>query len=126
MALKNSTAGSKWGDMAAPVMTAEVRRELKIIRLRQYANPKRFYKALDNKGKAPKFFHLGNVEDSAYQGRSSRVTRRNRKGDFIEELKHDTTFRSYAKRTYNAIQEEHMEGRGRRGGKNKKSKNKRF
>eukprot|EP00947_MAST-08B_sp_MAST-8B-sp1_P004818 g4818.t1 len=119
-ALRTSTAGARWNNMAAPTMTPELRRELKILRLRQYANPKRFYKALDHGGKAPRYFQLGTVLDSEYQGRNSRVTKRDKKSSLIEELKGDQDFRKYAKRTYATIQEERSAGK--RGGSSRKKK----
>lgn len=43
--------------MPAPAMTPELERDLKLLRMRNYVDPKRFYKAADSKT-APKFFHV--------------------------------------------------------------------
>lgn len=49
---KPDTAGAGWGNMRAPEMTAEVKRELLMVRMRGALDPKRFYRTSDMK-KAP-------------------------------------------------------------------------
>jgi len=49
------TAGSKWFDLPAPKVTDELKRDLRLLRLRGAYDPKRFYKSFDN-SKFPKYF----------------------------------------------------------------------
>jgi hypothetical protein len=49
------TAGAKWFDLPAPKMTDELKRDLRLLRLRGAYDPKRFYKSFDNT-KFPKHF----------------------------------------------------------------------
>jgi hypothetical protein len=49
------TAGAKWFDLPAPKITDELKRDLRVLRLRGAYDPKRFYKSFDN-AKFPKYF----------------------------------------------------------------------
>jgi hypothetical protein len=49
------TAGSKWFDLSAPKITEELKRDLRVLRLRGAYDTKRFYKSFDNT-KFPKYF----------------------------------------------------------------------
>jgi hypothetical protein len=49
------TAGSKWFDLPAPKITEDLKRDLRLLRLRGAYDPKRFYKSFDN-SKFPKYF----------------------------------------------------------------------
>jgi hypothetical protein len=65
------TAGSKWFDLPAPKITEELKRDLRVLRLRGAYDTKRFYKSFDNT-KFPKYFAVGCKGSSrAWQARSS-------------------------------------------------------
>ena len=49
-----------WHDMPTPVMTDELKRDLRLLRLRGAMDPKRFYKKAE-KGRFPAKFALGTV-----------------------------------------------------------------
>ena len=53
-----------WFDLPAQQITPEVKRDLRLIRLRGAMDPKRFYKSLDQT-KFPKYFQLGTVVEGA-------------------------------------------------------------
>ena len=46
---KNKPTNDKWWELPEQEITPEVRRELEIIKMRNFLNPKRFYKANDSK-----------------------------------------------------------------------------
>ena len=50
------TAGSAWGNMAAPELTTELKRELLVVKMRGALDPKRFYRSSDHKKGLPKYF----------------------------------------------------------------------
>jgi len=54
---KPKTAGGKWFNMAATEMTPEVKRDLQILNMRNFIDPKRHYKKSSSKD-LPKFFQV--------------------------------------------------------------------
>jgi hypothetical protein len=52
------TAGAKWYGLPAPEVTEDVKRDLRLLRLRGAYDPKRFYKSFDET-KFPKYFQVG-------------------------------------------------------------------
>jgi hypothetical protein len=51
----SDTAGAKWFNLPAPKITDDLKRDLRLLRLRGAYDPKRFYKSFDNT-KFPKYF----------------------------------------------------------------------
>ena len=51
---------SKWFNLPATQITDEVKRDLRLLRLRGVMDPKRFYKSADHT-KFPKYFQFGTV-----------------------------------------------------------------
>ncbi|CAM9206603.1 unnamed protein product [Ascophyllum nodosum] len=99
---KDETAGKGWFHMEQAEMTPELKRDLDVIRMRNFVDPKRFYKSSD---KASKFMQVGTVKESAAEFFSSRLTKKERKKTLVDELLvADETFRAYAKNQYKSIQ----------------------
>jgi hypothetical protein len=66
-----NTAGPAWFNLPATEITEDVKRDLRLLRLRPALDPKAFYKKLDTT-KFPKYFQVGTVVESAadfYSGR---------------------------------------------------------
>ncbi|KAH8969289.1 hypothetical protein BDL97_02G025700 [Sphagnum fallax] len=116
------TAGSKWFDMPAPTVTPEIKKELQLLQLRGVMDPKRHYKASDMKG-IPKYFQIGTVVEGGADFYSGRLTKKERKGTFADELLADTSLKAYRKRKYKEIQEEKQAG-GKKFWKQKKNRQK--
>ncbi|KAJ3085959.1 hypothetical protein HK102_013647 [Quaeritorhiza haematococci] len=104
------TAGPKWFDMAAPEVTAEVKRDLLILKSRGVLDPKRHYKRENDKGALPKFFQIGTITEGPTEFYSSRVARKDRKQTLIDELMADAERKSYYKRKFLEIQETKQSG----------------
>jgi hypothetical protein len=112
-AQRQETAGKGWFGMARPEMTEELKQELKVLQLRGYVDPKRFYKK--SQSKTPEYFEIGHVETGAADFYSeSRTTKKQKKLGFVDELLQDQEYRKYAKRKYREIQEKHSGNGGRR------------
>lgn len=60
--LKPDTAGKKWYDLPAVKITDEVKRDLRLLRLRGAYDPKRFYRSFDET-KFPKHFAVSGCSD---------------------------------------------------------------
>lgn len=116
------TAGSKWFDMPAASMTPELKREMQLLKLRGVLDPKRHYKANDSKG-IPKFFQVGTVVEGAADFYSGRLTKKERKLTFADELLTDSSLQTYRKRKYLQIQEQKEAG-GKKFWKKKKNRQK--
>ena len=58
------TAGKDWFDLPAQTLTEDVKRDLRLLRLRGAFDPKRHYKSFDHK-KFPRHFQIGTVVESA-------------------------------------------------------------
>lgn len=50
------SAGAGWFNLKAPKLTEELKQDLKALALRNFVDPKRFYKKDKSLGKIPKFF----------------------------------------------------------------------
>jgi hypothetical protein len=61
------TAGAKWFDLPAPKITEDLKRDLRLLRLRGAYDPKRFYKSFDNT-KFPKYFAVSGAGSRCAHG----------------------------------------------------------
>ncbi|XP_011161930.1 deoxynucleotidyltransferase terminal-interacting protein 2 [Solenopsis invicta] len=97
--------GTGWFNMRAPEITQEIRHDLEVLKMRSVLNPKHFYKKNDMKA-LPKHFHVGKVIDSPIDFYSSRLKKKERKKNIVDELIADAEFTKYNKRKYKEIIEE--------------------
>jgi hypothetical protein len=97
------TAGSAWGNMRAPKLTQELKRELLIVKMRGALDPKRFYRSSDTGKKLPKYFQIGTVVAGAEDGRN-RLTKRERKTSMLGELGADEAVRKRARSQFLKVQ----------------------
>ncbi|CAM9370348.1 unnamed protein product [Phaeothamnion confervicola] len=105
---KDATAGRGWFNMRQADMTSELRRDAEAIRMRNFVDPKRFYKAND----APsKFMQLGTVKEGAAEWKSGRLTRRERRQTIVDELIADAGVSSYTKGAFLRIQDQKQRGK---------------
>ncbi|XP_011506456.1 PREDICTED: deoxynucleotidyltransferase terminal-interacting protein 2 [Ceratosolen solmsi marchali] len=102
---RSRTKGKDWFNLPATEMTAEVRHDLEIIRMRSVLDPKHFYKKNDMKV-LPKYFHIGKVVDTPLDYYSGRLTKKERKRTIVDELMADAQFAKYNKRKYKEIIDE--------------------
>lgn len=108
---KAKTKGNGWYNMEAPEMTEEKKNDLMVLHMRKAVDPKRFYKNNDTVS-LPKFFQLGTVVESSADFYHSRVPKKQRKSNMVEELLADAEFRKYNKRKYVEIQEQKRKAQG--------------
>ena len=55
---REKTTGAQWFDMPAPQLTAELKNDLKLLRLRNALDPSRHYKSTGSKN-MPRYFQVG-------------------------------------------------------------------
>uniref|UniRef100_A0A8C4R8C0 Fcf2 pre-rRNA processing C-terminal domain-containing protein n=1 Tax=Eptatretus burgeri TaxID=7764 RepID=A0A8C4R8C0_EPTBU len=94
-----------WFELPMTEVSPEMRQNLLALRLRDYADPKRFYKPPDRAG-FPKHFQMGTVLNSPVEFYSSRISRKMRQRNFLEEMMADAEQRSFRKRKMASIMAE--------------------
>jgi hypothetical protein len=102
-AADKTSLGKNWFGMQRQELTEETRRDLLVLRNRQYADPKRHYKgkhdAIQGTKNLPKFFHMGTVVGSPQDRASQRIPNKQRKSSFVDALLEDSAFQRYAKKS---------------------------
>lgn len=112
------SAGRKWFDMESEELTPEMRRDFALLRMRNYLDPKKFYKTSDHTKKLPKHFQMGVVIEGAHEFKSARLTKKERQQTFTDEIMADASIQTYTKRVFGQIQA----SRSGQGKKKKKAK----
>jgi len=105
-AAKPDTAGKGWFDLPAQKIDDDMKRELRLLRLRGAYDSKRFYKSFDNT-KFPKHFAMGTVVEGAadyYGGRLEAKQRR--KATLTDQLLADSDVYHSRKKRYAKLQAE--------------------
>lgn len=97
------TLGKGWFNIEPATMTDDLKRDIKIIQMRNYLDSKRFYKNPDRTGKV---LHVGTVVGGFADSKSSRLTRKERKQSILDEVLADKKITKYSKEKYLAIQQE--------------------
>jgi len=120
-ALKKKTLGRGWFDMEPAVLDDNLKRDMKMIQMRNYIDPKRFYK---NPDKSKAVLHVGTVIEGVGEYKSSRLTNKERKTTILGEILADKQVKQYTKRKYLELQaaKPKRRGGGKKGGGKKKGK----
>jgi hypothetical protein len=121
------TAGKGWYNLPATPLTAAIKHDLRIISMRNYLDPKRFYKKDGGRKQFPKYFQIGTMigsESTDPYATSSGGGGGGDGGHFVRDVLDDYKTSSYLKRTFSKTQDK----KGRRffgqtnGGKDRHSK----
>jgi hypothetical protein len=115
----DNTAGKGWFGMEPTPMTDELKTDLAVIRNRNYLDPKKFYKSAD---KHHKIVQLGTVIEGATEFYSSRLTKKQRRNNFTEEIMADPASADYAKKKFKKMAQEKTSQAQKRSHKPKKGK----
>ncbi|CAG8228550.1 unnamed protein product [Penicillium nalgiovense] len=79
------TAGPEWFNLPKTEMTTELKRDLQLIRMRSVLDPKRHYKKENGKAKPPEYSQVGTIIEGPTEFFSNRITKKDRKKNFVEE-----------------------------------------
>lgn len=88
-----------------PKMTPEIQRDLEVIKMRSFADPKRFYKKSDSRREIPKEFQLGTIIEGNNEFKSARLSKKDRKQTIADELFSNKTVRRYTGRVFEETQQ---------------------
>jgi len=109
---RKKTLGKGWFDMEPAVLDEQLKRDIKMVQLRNYMDPKRFYK---NPDKSKSVLHVGTVIEGAGEYKSSRLTKKERQTTILGEILADKSIKQYTKRKYVEIQDSKPQGRKGKG-----------
>ncbi|KAI9677579.1 MAG: hypothetical protein M1817_006533 [Caeruleum heppii] len=110
---KQATAGLKWFNLPKTNLTPELKRDLQLLQMRSVLDPKRHYKKSGSSKKsfAPEFSQVGTIIEGPTEYFSGRITKKERKQTFVEEvLSKDDTMKRF-KSKYNDIQAKKTSGK---------------
>mmetsp|Transcript_40913 Transcript_40913/g.41787 ORF Transcript_40913/g.41787 Transcript_40913/m.41787 type:complete len:225 (+) Transcript_40913:103-777(+) len=96
------TLGKGWFDLKPAEITEELKRDMRIIQVRNSLDPKRFYK---NPDKLKNVLHTGTIIEGPSEYKSSRLSKKQRKQTLVEEVLADDKIQTYSKRKYNEIKQ---------------------
>jgi hypothetical protein len=97
-----TSIGKGWHNVEAAELDEKEKTGVKLLQMRNFLDPKRFYK---NPDKGGKILHVGTVVEGATEFKSSRLTKKERKTSFVDEILSDQKTRNYTKRVFMDIQE---------------------
>eukprot|EP01031_Cornospumella_fuschlensis_P029884 gene29884-36080_t len=100
---KRVTLGKGWFDLEPLKVDDKLKQDLEVIRMRNYLDPKRFYK---NPDKMDRIVHVGTIIEGPTEYKTARLSKKERKTSIVQEILGDSGLKSYNKRTFLAIQEE--------------------
>eukprot|EP01039_Chlorochromonas_danica_P002416 gene2416-2649_t len=99
---REATLGKGWFDLKPMKMDEKLQQDIDLIRMRNFLDPKRFYKNPDKIGNV---VHVGTVVEGPTEYKTARLSNRERKQTIVQEVLADSQLRSYNKRTFLNIQE---------------------
>lgn len=102
-----SSAGSRWFNIQSQELTPEAKKDINLLKMRAYLDPKRFYKRESKQGKGsafPEVFQFGTVEVSAREFYSARIPKKQRCSSVVDEIISNDNSRSYIKKKFSEIQ----------------------
>ncbi|KAG6971189.1 hypothetical protein JG688_00004538 [Phytophthora aleatoria] len=98
------SAGRRWFNFESEEMTDDSRRDFALLRMRNYLDPKKFYKSSDHSRALPKHFQMGEVIEGAHEFHSARLTKKQRRKTFTDEIMADEAVVQYTHRVAGNIQ----------------------
>ncbi len=97
------TLGKGWFDIAPAKLDEGLRADMKVVQMRNYLDPKRFYK---NPDKMKAVIGVGTVVEGPDEFTTQRISRKDRRQSLVGEILADKSIKEYTKRKYTEIQKE--------------------
>lgn len=97
--------------MPKTVLTPQLKRDLQLIEMRPVLDPHRHYKKTSGKNKVPEFSQVGTVIEGPTEWYSSRINKKERAKNFVEEAMAGERETGRFKRKYEEIQEKKTSGK---------------
>ncbi|KAI9908913.1 hypothetical protein PsorP6_014533 [Peronosclerospora sorghi] len=103
-AQQKQSAGRRWFNFESEVMTPDARQDFALLQMRNYLDPKKFYKSSDHSRALPKYFQRGVVLEAPHEFHSARLSKKQRRKTFTDEIMADEQVVEYTHRVATAIQ----------------------
>lgn len=104
-------AGSSWFGLPRTKLTPELKRDFQVLRLRGALDPKVHYKKSAAKSLVPRYSHVGEVVEGPTEFNSARLTKRERKTTFADEVLSAQGLKERSKFKYSGIQKQKTNGK---------------
>jgi len=101
---KKANAGSNWYNLPRTTLTPELKRDLQLLRMRSVLDPKRHYKNDSSKSQVPEFSQVGTIIEGPTEFFSARLSNKDRKRTFVEEVLAGESSSHRFRSKYNEIQ----------------------
>lgn len=92
-------------------LTPQLKRDLQLLRMRSVLDPKRFYKKDNKKSDVPEFSQVGTIIEGPTEFYSGRLTNKERKQTFVEQVLEQESSTHRFKSKYKEIQKAKTSGR---------------
>lgn len=92
-------------------LSSELKSDLKLLKLRNVLDPHRHYRSDNTRALTPKFSQIGQIIEGPTEYFSSRLTNKERKRTFVEEVLANEKFTGRFKKKYNEIQASKTSGK---------------
>lgn len=102
------TAGDQWFGLPKTDLTPEMKRNWQLLRMRNLLDPKQQKKPL--RASVPKYSHLGEIISNPQDPHTAKITRKERKRTFLEEVMNNHS-QSKLRHRYAGIQKEKTSGK---------------
>ncbi|KAI1847776.1 hypothetical protein JX265_009204 [Neoarthrinium moseri] len=99
-----ASAGSAWYNLPKTDLTPGLARDLKLLKMRNVLDPKRFYKKDSSKASVPEFSQVGTIVEGPTEYFSARMTKKERKRTLLEEVMETEASNRKFKSKYGEIQ----------------------
>ena len=103
---EKDTTGPGWFELPKTEMTAELKRDLQVISMRDALDSKRFFKKDKSSSKVPKYSQVGHIVEGNTEFYSARQSKKERKRTIVEEVLAEEAKNHKHKRKYNEIMAE--------------------
>jgi hypothetical protein len=112
--LTQAPVDDDWYTIPEAKMTPELRRDLVLLENRAHLDPKRFYKSAGTgrkRGELPTRVQVGVVVEASHEYLSGRLTNRERKKSFADEIFSDSRLMQNARRRFAKLQDSRQNGK---------------
>ncbi|KAH8431213.1 Fcf2 domain-containing protein [Aspergillus melleus] len=109
---EKQTAGADWFNLPKTELTPELKRDLQILRMRSVLDPKRHYKKENGKVRPPQYSQVGTIIEGPGEFFSGRITKKDRKKTFVEEVLASERESRRFESKYQGIQATKQSGKG--------------
>jgi hypothetical protein len=108
---RKANAGSNWYNLPRTNLTPELKRDLQLLKMRSVLDPHRHYKKDNRKSDVPEFSQVGTIIEGPTEYFSGRLSNKERKRTFVEEVLTGEQASGKFKSKYNEIQTTKSSGR---------------